>query len=524
MSHSFPTGRRARCSALVTFGPLALALVLSACQDLAAPIDTPIEMQSEGAPLSSQSVSAIPDQYIVVFADGTTDPAGRANALAKAHGANVRETYTAALRGFSANMSAQAAEALRNDPSVALVEPDQAVTIAGAGVQVGAPWGLDRIDQASATLDGNFAYPGTGTGVNAYIIDTGIRRTHTQFGGRVVPAYSVINDAYGPDGCQWHGTHVAGMVGASTYGVAKNVTLHSVRVTDCTGATVVSNVIAGVDWVTANRRLPAVAVVSLSTGLSLSLNAAIQNSINAGVTYAVAAGNSSADACNYSPASASGALTVAAITGQDAQASYTNVGACVDLYAPGTQIYGPVNTGDNAVALYSGTSQSSGFVAGAAALYLEANPGASPAQVSQAIISGATTGAVMGLTGGSPNRILRVGGSGGTTPTPTPTPEPEPEPEPEPTPTNTAPVAGFTVSCQKASCNFDASSSRDNAGVVSYTWNFGDATGLTKTTPTAYHVYTTKGNYSVTVTLTVTDAAGLTGSTQKSVNIRNNGK
>jgi subtilisin family serine protease len=513
MTHSIPMGRRARGTAqLVVLGTL--ALTLSACHDVAAPTSNDVEiMQSEGPPLTSQSANAIPDEYIVVFEEGTTDPTGRANALAKAHGADLHHTFTRALPGFSAHMSAQAAEALRSDPSVALVEPDRVVTIAG-GVQTGAPWGLDRLDQASATLDGNYSYPSSGTGVNVYIIDTGIRRTHTQFGGRVVPAFSVINDAYGADGCQWHGTHVAGVVGAAAYGVAKDVTLHSVRVTDCTAATVVSNVIAGVDWVTNNHRSPSVAVLSLSTGLSLSLNAAVQNSINSGVTYVVAAGNNSADACNYSPASTSGALTVAAITGQDAQASYTNVGGCVDLYAPGTQIYAPVNTDDNAVALYSGTSQSAGFVAGAAALYLEANPGASPAQVSQAIISGVTAGAVTGLTGATPNRILRVSSSG-TTQTPPPPPPPT---------GNTAPTAGFTVSCQKASCSFDASSSRDDAGVVSYVWNFGDATSLTNSGPLVKHVYGTKGSYTVTVTLTVTDAAGLTGSTQKTVSIRNNGK
>jgi aqualysin 1 len=514
MPHSILMGRRTRSAAqLVMFGTL--ALTLSACQDVAAPTGSDIDMQSEGPPLTSQSANAIPDEYIVVFEDGTTDPTGRANALVKAHGANLHHTYSNALAGFSAHMSAQAAEAMRNDPSVALVEPDQAVTM--AGVQLGAPWGLDRIDQASATLDGSYNYSATGTGVNAYIIDTGIRRTHTQFGGRVVPAFSVVNDAYGPDGCQWHGTHVAGIVGASIYGVAKNVTLHSVRVTaDCTATTVVSDVIAGVDWVTNNHRSPAVALLSLSTGLSLSLNAAVQNSINSGVTYAVAAGNNAgADACNYSPASTSGALTVAAITGQDAQANYTNVGACVDLYAPGTQIAAPINTDDNATGLYSGTSQSAAFVAGAAALYLEANPSASPAQVSQAILSGTTNGTVTLLTGATPSRILRVNGSGSTTTT---------TPPPPPPPGNTAPTAAFAVSCQKANCSFDASSSRDDAGVVSYTWNFGDATSLTNSGPMASHVYGTKGSYSVTVTLTVKDAAGLTGSTQKSINIRNNGK
>jgi subtilisin family serine protease len=493
-----------------------MALTMSACHDVAAPGSSTIEMQSAApTPTAQSTVSAIPDEYIVLFQDGTTDVAGRSSALAKAHGANVHRTYATALKGFSAHMSAQAAEAMRNDPNVALVEPDQVVTT--ANVQLGAPWGLDRIDQASATLDGSYNYSATGAGVNAYIIDTGIRRTHAEFGGRVVPAFSVVNDAYGADGCQWHGTHVAGIVGAATYGVAKNVTLYSVRVTpDCTASMVISDVIAGVDWVTTNHKSPAVALLSLSTGLSLSLNTAVQNSINSGVTYAVAAGNNAgADACNYSPASTSGALTVAAITGQDAQANYSNVGACVDLYAPGTQIASPINTDDSSIGLYSGTSQAAAFVAGAAALYLQSNPSASPAQVNQAIISGATTGTVTLLTGATPNRILHVDGSGsGSTTTPPPPPPPG----------NTAPSAAFAVSCQKASCSFDASSSRDDAGVVSYVWNFGDGASLTSSGSSASHVYATKGSYSVTVTLTVKDAAGLTGTAQKSVSIRNKGK
>ena len=506
MSHSIPVGRHTRGTAcLAMIGALALA----ACRDVAAPTTDGDALVTDEPLLSTLSANAIPDEYIVIFREDVADPGARAKALAKEHGANLRFTYAAAVKGFAARMSAQAADALKNNPNVAYVESDQVVAMSG-GVQVGAPWGLDRIDQASATLDGNYNYPSLGTGVNAYIIDTGIRRTHTQFGGRVVPAFDAIGDGYGPDGCQWHGTHVAGIVGGSTYGVAKGTTLHSVRVTDCTGATVVSSVIAGVDWVTANHVAPAVGVLSLSTGLSSTLNYAVARSISSGVTYVVAAGNNAgADACNYSPASATAALTVAAITGQDAQTSYTNVGSCVDLYAPGTQIYGPVNTHDTAVQLYSGTSQSAAFVAGAAVLYLEANPGASPAQVAQAIVSGTTNGVVTGLTGATPNRILRVSGSGSTQPPPT---------------TNSAPSAAFNASCQKASCSFDASSSRDDAGVVNYAWTFGDGTSQSGSMPLATHVYSGKGSYSVTVTLTVKDAAGLTATTQKTLSIRNNGK
>jgi subtilisin family serine protease len=508
MSVVVPSRRRAGVSASLALGCL---LGASACSEVSAPTgDAAATQPAAVAPLTAPSASVVPGQYIVIFKDGVGDVATRARGLADANGGQVLETFDRALHGFSARMSAQAAEALQSDPSVAFVEADQAVTTAG-GVQVGAPWGLDRIDQASSTLDGNFAYPSLGAGVNAYVIDAGIRRTHTQFGGRVVPDFDAVGDGYGPDGCHWHGTHVAGIVGGSTYGVAKGVTLHSVRVADCTGATVVSQVIAGVDWVTANHTGPSVALLSLSTGYSSTLNAAVASSINAGVAYVVAAGNNAgADACNYSPASVANALTVAAITGQDAQTTYTNVGSCVDLYAPGTQIYGPVNTDDNAVALYSGTSQSAAFVAGAAALYLEANPSASPAQVSQAIVAGATTGTVTGLTGSTPNRILRVLGSGGTT-----TPPPS---------TNSAPTANFAASCRKANCSFDASSSRDDAGVVRYTWSFGDGMSDSETIPLTSHSYTAKGNYSVTVTLTVTDAAGLQGSTKKVLSIKNGGR
>jgi subtilisin family serine protease len=513
MTHATRTSRRARSAAQLVISAT-LALTLSACHDVAAPASGDVGLESEGAPLSSLSASAIPNEYIVVFNENVSDVRGSTAALAKEHGANVHATYTAALKGFSAQMSAQAAEALQHNPNIAFVEPDQVVST--ASVQTGAPWGLDRIDQASLPLDGNYAYSTTGAGVNAYIIDTGIRRTHTQFGGRVVPDFSVIADGYGPDGCQWHGTHVAGVVGASTYGAAKGVTLHSVRVTDCSGSTVVSNVIAGVDWVTANHVSPAVGVLSLSTTYSSTLNAAVLNSINSGVTYVVAAGNNAgADACSYSPASVPGAITVAAIGGQDAQANFTNVGGCVDLYAPGVQIYAPVNTDDNSVQLYSGTSQAAGFVAGAAAMYLEANPAATPAQVSNAIVSGATTGVVAGVTGGTPNQLLRVlGGSGGT----------QPPPPPPPPPTNAPPSAAFMVSCQKANCSFDGSSSRDDAGVVSYSWSFGDGTSQTGSLPLATHVYAAKGSYTMTATLTVKDAAGLSSTAQKSISIRNNGK
>ena len=512
MPHSTPVGRHTRGTACLT---MIGALALAACQDVAAPVSDADAIVSDAPSLSTQSANAIPDEYIVVFKEDVGDVATRTNEIAKAHGANVRLTYGAALKGFSARMSPQAAEAIMNNPNVLTVESDQTVYV--DGTQTGAPWGLDRIDQAALPTDGVFNYPNTGAGVNVYILDSGIRRTHTQFGGRVVPAYSVFNDGYGPDGCTAHGTHVAGVVGGSTWGVAKGATLHSVRVTDCAGTVSTSSLIAGVDWVTSNRVRPAVANMSLSSIASSALNLAVTNSINSGVTYVVSAGNTNSSACNYSPANLPQAIAVGAIAGLDARANFSNFGPCVDLYAPGYNIYSATNTDDSAYLLLSGTSQASGFAAGVAALYLASNPTASPAEVAQAMTSSATSGVVTGLTSDTPNRLLRVigsssgtGGTGGTT-TPPPT-------------VNTAPTASMTATCQKGTCSFDGSSSRDDAGVVAYTWDFGDGTTATSTAALVKHTYSAKGSYSMTVKLTVADVAGLTGSTQKSLSIRNNGK
>src|SRR5881396_506132 len=389
--------RRLRRTVLLT-----AALLLTACQDTSTPLQPAGLLGLPGLPGLSTS------RYIVVFTDAVTDPVGLAQTLVATYNGSLLHTYTAALKGFAATLPDVAVPLLQLEPLVSYVEPDQTIRADGTEDMDanGDPWGLDRIDQQALPLSGTYTYTSDGAGVQAYIIDTGIWTLHPDFGGRADNVYDALTldlVAIGED-CNGHGTHVAGTVGGATYGVAKGVSLHGVRVLGCAGVGFTSDVIAGVDWVTANHQSPAVANMSLGGGSSAALNTAVTNLWNSGVFLAVAAGNDNADACNSSPAGASGVFTVAASEKTDAKASYSNWGTCVEAYGPGSAIKSTYLA--RLTMTLSGTSMATPHVTGVAALYKAVNGDQSSATVANWIISNATTGAITGNPSGTPNRLL----------------------------------------------------------------------------------------------------------------------
>lgn len=442
-------------AALIVVASLLWTGPILQAQDDPQPPDAPADLlylPSLAGGIAPEAGAIIPGQFIVVLHDVTAREATApvetaevtASRLAASVDGEILYVYDAALNGFAVRVppgqELSAAATLESDPKVDYVEPDRVARVLEAdGTQTGATWGLDRIDQASLPLNSTYTYPNTGAGVNAYIIDTGVLITHTQFTGRIGSGFSAIGSSQNYVDCNGHGTHVSGTVGGTTFGVAKQVTIRPVRVLDCSGSGSNSGVIAGVNWVTANRQLPAVANMSLGGGASSALDTAVANSIAAGVTYAIAAGNDNQNACNYSPARTAAALTVGATTSTDARASYSNYGTCLDIFAPGSSITSAWYTSSSATASLSGTSMATPHVAGAAALYLAANPSASPAQVAQALTGGATLNKVTNPGTGSTNRLLYVGFiGGGTTPTATPTTVPPTATPVPPTPTATS--------------------------------------------------------------------------------------
>jgi subtilisin family serine protease len=377
-----------------------------------------VENGAEPAPLLSSSAQllrvegAVAGEYIVVLrgddASVKTEAAATVSAeLAGSVGAEVLFIYQHSIKGFAARMSEADAKRLLADPRVAYISENGVVQ--ALATQLNPPWGLDRIDQRNLPLNASYTFSTTGTNVHAYVIDTGIYLAHTQFTGRIGAGFAAAGLPAAPTGdCNGHGTHLAGIIGGTTYGVAKGVILHPVRVLGCTGSGTIAGVISGVDWVTANRIRPAVANMSLGGAASVAVDDAVNRSISAGVTYAVAAGGSATSSCNTSPARVPAALTVGASTMTDTVSSSSNQGACLDLFAPGQNILSSWYTSNSATATLSGTSMATAHVTGVAARYLQTAPNDSPAQVAAFINGTATLNVLSGVNPPAPNRLLYI--------------------------------------------------------------------------------------------------------------------
>lgn len=500
------TASRFRGNPLRRFlGMLMLAMTLfvgSGCNEAISP-----SAMDEAEPAMDQSsmydvagkgygAQGIAGQWIVTFSDDVIRPRDLSRTIEENLGIKVRFTYERAMKGMSFNGTAEVAELVRQVPGVASVVEDMYAYAAGTITQTRAIWNIDRIDQAALPLSATYAYDKSGIGVRVYVIDSGIDIAHTQFGGRAFKAMDFVND--GKADCTGHGTHVAGTIGSTLYGVAKMVNLYSVRILPCTGGASVSTVIAALDFVTneklANPSIPMVANMSLAASYFAPLNAAVAKAVQTGVVVTAAAGNNTgADACGLSPASAPDAITVAATDKYDARLAASNVGPCVDLFAPGASVLSTYPAGKTAT--YSGTSQAAPHVAGVAALLLQVYPNATPAEIGQMILEGATLNKVANAGTGSPNRLLnsRIG-----------IPAP-----------NVAPTAGFIHADPNLTVVFTDKSVDLDGTIASRLWTFSDGTTSTATNPSK--TFSAPGTY--TVTLTVKDNNGASSTVSKQVTV-----
>jgi subtilisin family serine protease len=353
------------------------------------------------------SPAAIPGSYVVVLAGNKSAAETRVTtqSLAASYDVKVRRQFESSIRGFSANMSEEQAKKVAGDTRVAFVQQNQKIT----ADQDDPPWGLDRTDQRDLPLDKKFEPSGTADNVNVYVIDTGIYAAHKDFGGRASVGTDTVGDGQNGVDCMGHGSHVAGTIAGTTYGLAKGAKIIAVRVLDCNGSGTTESVVGGIDWVTKNAKKPAVANMSLGGGTDIALDAAVKASIDAGITYAVAAGNDSSDACSASPADQPDAITVGATDDKDAKATFSNFGRCVDVFAPGVDITSVGITAPDSTAKMSGTSMATPHVSGGIALYLSQHPEAKPADVAKALVGAATPDKVGDPGTGSPNKLLFVG-------------------------------------------------------------------------------------------------------------------
>jgi subtilisin family serine protease len=379
-----------------------------------------IQVSSAKSDKFKRSARPVPDRYIVVLEDQSAGPSpdfvdAKINELASEYRGSVHKRFAHAIEGYSVEMTEAEAQRLSEDSRIKYVEEDGLVE--PQEVQFNATWGISRIDQHSwqYPLSTEYEHNATGAGVNVYVVDTGILTTHPDFGGRAFNGTNTSGDNTGIEDCNGHGTHVAGTIGSNTYGVAKGVRLYSVRVFPCWGGTAVSNVVSGLDWVVRQATLPSVVNMSLGGAASSSLDQAVQATLNKGITVVAAAGNSNQSACNESPARVAGVITVGMTDQRDYRDWVSNYGPCVDLFAPGIIIESLWNDGSYGYSM-SGTSAAAPHAAGVAALYLSANPGSAPGDVSDALIQNSTKDILVDIGAGSPNRLLFsnfISGSGG---------------------------------------------------------------------------------------------------------------